>query len=300
MKIISTVILAFFLVMCSHSSSKKNSNINGEKTRTEEANEKSNGEEPVPLTEKVIEIDYLGQETPDFVPEVFAPGLISTASDESSFEIGVNGREMIFAREGKIMLVTKSDSGWSGPEIAPFSGRYVDGECCFSPDGMKILFASRRTLPGAGGTLNTWVSDRQDNSWSEPAPLESPFYEKTVHAVSIASSGNIYCSGIDRFVFSNGLYASRSQLQPAIDGSHPFIAPDESILLFIAPARGRRDTDIYLSRQQEGTWSVPEPLPEYINTSGMESNPFISPDGRFLFFIRNYDVYWTDLKNLKL
>ena len=48
MKIISTIILAFFLVMCSHSSSKKNSNINGEKTRTEEANEKSNGEEPVP------------------------------------------------------------------------------------------------------------------------------------------------------------------------------------------------------------------------------------------------------------
>lgn len=300
MRIISTIILAFFLVMCSHSSGKKDSKISGEKTRTEEANEKSNGEEPVPLTENTIEIDYLGQQVPDSIPVVFAPGLISTAADESSFEININGREMIFAREGKIMLVTKSDSGWSGPEIAPFSGQYVDGECCFSPDGMKIFFASRRSLPGAGGTLNTWVSGRQDNYWSEPAPLESPFYEKTVHAVSIASSGNIYCSGIDRFVSGNGVYANRSQLEPEIDGSHPFIAPDESFLLFVAPARGRRDPDLYISRQQEGNWSIPEPLSEHINTTGIESNPFISPDGRFLFFIRNYDVYWTDLKNLML
>jgi hypothetical protein len=130
---------------------------------------------------------------------------------------------------------------------------------------------------------------------------QSPdIYEHTVHAVSMASSGNIYCSGIDCFVISDGAYANRTRLQPDIDGSHPYIAPDESFLLFSAPAPGRRDTDLYVSHRLEGSWSTPEPLPEHINTTGIESNPFVSPDGRYLFFIRHYDVYWINLKNLLL
>jgi Tol biopolymer transport system component len=116
----------------------------------------------------------------------------------------------------------------------------------------------------------------------------------------MANSGNIYCSGIDCFLLNTGVYENRTRLQPGIKGAHPFIAPDESFLLFSAPAPGRRDPDLYVSRQQEGTWSKPEPLPALINTTGVESNPFVSPDGRYLFFIRKYDVYWADLKNLLL
>ena len=237
--------------------------------------------------------DYLGETPPDTMAVIFAKDLVSTGVDESSFEINKQGDEIIFAREGKIMIMEKRGSEWSQPTVAPFSGNGIDGECCFSPDGEKIFFASRRNLPGAKGSLNTWISEKENGNWSDPSPLKSPFFEQTTHAVSVAGSGNIYCSGLSVFYRSDNGYSSISELNGGMKGSHPYIAPDESYIIFARPAHGRRDPDLHISFRKNDIWTDPVHLNDNINTSHIESNPFVTPDGKFLFFIRKYDVYWV-------
>jgi outer membrane protein OmpA-like peptidoglycan-associated protein len=47
--------------------------------------------------------------------------------------------------------------------------------------------------------------------------------------------------------------------------------------------------DIYCSKKISGKWQKPVKLPKQINTSEYESDPCISPDGKTLFFVRNFD-----------
>lgn len=73
-------------------------------------------------------------------------------------------------------------------------------------------------------------------------------------------------------------------------------------------------SDIYVSYKQGNKWSKPTALPAEINSKGRETTPFVTPDGRYLFFSSNghtkgmggYDVYvvermgssWGEVKNL--
>ena len=85
---------------------------------------------------------------------------------------------------------------------------------------------------------------------------------------------------------------------------HPFIAPDESYLLFDSErANGFGDSDIYISyRQQNGEWGAPINLGDKINTEAWEAAATVTPDGKYLFFNRNIgsdefenvDIFWVD------
>jgi hypothetical protein len=69
----------------------------------------------------------------------------------------------------------------------------------------------------------------------------------------------------------------------------PFLPPDQSYLLF------QRSYDIYVSfRGPAGAWMDPVALPAPVNTRDMELCPTVSPDGRYLFFIRGGRVFWVD------
>lgn len=57
----------------------------------------------------------------------------------------------------------------------------------------------------------------------------------------------------------------------------------------------------------EGKWQEPENLGPPVNTDEGEGTPFISPDGSYLLFSRQYDLYisyrkedggWTEPENL--
>ena len=43
-------------------------------------------------------------------------------------------------------------------------------------------------------------------------------------------------------------------------------------------------TDIYVVHRDGKSWGDAEPLPESINSEGRETTPYITPDGRYLFF----------------
>ena len=242
-----------------------------------------------------LECDYLGLEPPGDEPVVFAPGVISTSAMEYRCIISPNGKEVFFTREAAIYSLKKrEDGGWTDPAPATFSGREIDGESCLSWDGNRIYFSSRRPLSGAKQALNVWICDKTAEGWGEPQPMASPVNDQTVHALSVAENDNIYASGLIRLRFVEGKYLEQEKLTPDIKGLSPFVARDESFILFAKRQQQGYASDLFITfSNPDGTWGDPISLGERINTSAKESNPSISPDGKFMFFGRAEDIFWV-------
>ena len=84
------------------------------------------------------------------------------------------------------------------------------------------------------------------------------------------------------------------------DDWDPFVAPDESFLLWASDRPGGYGgMDLYISFRSElnQEWGPPINLGNNINTENYEVAPRLSPDGKFLFFDRpmqgTQDIYWV-------
>lgn len=250
---------------------------------------------PAPFAAEPLRGAYLGQTPPGREPLPFAPGVVSTKADEYAFEVSRDGDEILFARNGALWLASRRpDGAWTDPAIAPFSGRHVDGESCYAPDGRRIYFSSRRPLPGAKHAANLWVCERLPDGWGQPCALRGLVADKSLHAVSIAANGTIYDTGIVRFRPDGAGYGPAEVLTPPTAGGWPFVAPDESYLIFGQRPAGQRAPDLHIIFQKaDGTWTAPIRLENGINTPRIEGNPFVTADGAYLFFSRQFDVYWA-------
>jgi len=255
---------------------------------------------------------YLGQPEPGDTPVQFAPDLISTEGIQHCFPaFSPDGLELYwttFDMEGErprpeIWFMKATDTGWSKPQVAPFSGQYSDHNPVFSHDGSRLYFASRR--PGAlesKGCL--WYLERTDDGWSDPKPLGSPpNTELSATQPTFTTNGNLYfvCSfpnvkwnrTIYRCEKSDSGYTAPIALPPPVrteDANvYPYIAPDESFLLFgsTRPGGSSTETDLYFShRNEDGSWEQPIHLDSTINDGFSVSFPFVTHDGKYLFFNR--------------
>ncbi|MCK4664035.1 MAG: PD40 domain-containing protein [Bacteroidales bacterium] len=262
----------------------------------------------------VVKGPYLGQNPPDTIPELFAPGIISTGMNNRDIAITPNGKEIYFCiNMGNFsystILFTKQVNGkWTEPEVASFASvpGYMNIEPCISPDGKKFYFVSDRPDKNAGeteGESDIWVMDRNGDSWSEPYNLGEPVC--TEHAEffpSVTKDGTLYFTrqikgeqtdNIYRSRLVNGKYTEPEKLGKEINCGisqfNAFIAPDESYI--IVPAWGREDSyggvDYYIVfRNEDDTWSEPINMGEEINNKqGAEWSPYVSPDRKYFFFM---------------
>jgi hypothetical protein len=63
------------------------------------------------------------------------------------------------------------------------------------------------------------------------------------------------------------------------------LTADGNTMYFVTDRKGAKSsTDIYMVQRNGKSWGEAEPLPFHINTTGRETTPYISPDGRYLFF----------------
>jgi len=98
------------------------------------------------------------------------------------------------------------------------------------------------------------------------------------------------------------------------DGNATLTA-DGQTMYFVSERNAKNKmSDIYVSYKRGNEWSKAEALPDAINSKGRETTPYITPDGRYLFFSSNghansmggYDVFvvermgssWGEVKNL--
>lgn len=209
----------------------------------------------------------------------------------------------------------------TGMDFSPFP--YRDG----------IVFVSSRPKKESPSTeadsfLNLfYASEAEDGSFSTPQPLEadiiSPYHEGPV----------VFFQGETKKIFTRNAFVKRSKVRggsvsalelamssltpsgrwsepvalPFVDRAysvgHPAISADGRTLYFSSNMPGTvGESDLFVSRLENGVWTRPENLGHYINTPGQELFPFLYRDS-LLFFASNghggmggLDIFYCDIK----
>ena len=259
---------------------------------------------------------YLGQEPPGMMPEVFAPGIISTGFHEHSFpSFSPDGKQVLWTQGMKsnykykfpIALIMMENEGrrWSKPKYMDFSLNGDSGEGFFSPDDNRIYFSSSHNESNVDREkemFDIWITERTHRGWSIPKNIGEPIntsnhefqptltIDNTLYYLGHYEGGrNNY--GIYRSRFKDGEFQSPELLPEHINTEHidwtPFIAPDESYLLFASFRPGGHGSgDLYICfRSGDDTWSEAINLGPTINKNDNERYPYVSPDGKYLFYL---------------
>ena len=256
----------------------------------------------------VLSGPYFGQKAPGIIPEVFEPKIISTGLDELNSIFSPDGREFYFCIRNSMGAVSifqlkMENKIWSAPKLLPFASRFGDIDVTMSPDGKKILFSSRRPVPGSDKPkedYDFWMAEREGNTWGNPIYLgEDINSDRHDFYPMMTNNGTIYFSSqregpgtnnIYRSELVDGKYAKAVKLGEAINTEHrefdPYISPDESILIFTSSRpEGLGSGDLYISfKDKDGDWTKAKNMGDKINTHGSEYCSMISPDGKYLFF----------------
>ena len=253
---------------------------------------------------------YLGQDPPGLEPRLYAPGLISTSlHDDGPPKFSPDGTEVYFRKWAvphDIIGHMRQISGtWTAPAQFAVFGRYLVGAPCFKPDGSGAYFLSRRPRSGEGepDDYNIWYADRTAAGWGDLTYLDEPVNTMDNDYIwSVASDGTMYLQGnyeggqggydiwISEMV--DGVHQAAVNAGPPLNTEHvesaPFVAPDESFIVFCS--YGRDDVlgsiDLYVSfRDAEGGWGPGINLGPTVNSEQSDKFPALSPDGKYLFFV---------------
>jgi RNA polymerase sigma factor (sigma-70 family) len=250
---------------------------------------------------------------PGLTPQVFAPGFISL---DNRFEYGIclssSGQECYFVTGAprwaslQIMQTRYENGAWTSPVRASFSKSYsmtpslADGDTSmyFSQD--KSIYKSVRTITG----------------WSPPIQQPGPVSLFEEHSCKVSDLGNIWvCSGrvggkgrCDIWRLEkrgrNFIPANIQAINSAHYDCNPAPGPHEEYVVFTSERPGGfGGTDLYISfADGRRGWTAPRNLGPGINTSADEDSPYISPDNKNLFFVRqsqiDSDIYWVDVSAL--
>jgi hypothetical protein len=245
-------------------------------------------------------------------PELYGAGVFSTGAWDFFLAFSADERHALFCRANDdfsaydIFETTMIGGHWRAPTRASFASQWSNADPHLSADGRTLYFVSNRPGPGETAphaTYDIWITERTpDDAWGSPRRLPAPVSEPDVDefSPSVATNGNLYfgseCSGghggFDLWVARKveGGYAPPENLGDSINTAggevEPWIAPDESYLIF--SAKGRADStgryDLYLSRRVRGEWTRAQPLGHGVNTTWQDFNQSVSPDGRWLYF----------------
>lgn len=271
----------------------------------------------------VLKGEYLGQEKPGAIPELFAHELFSLPGiNPLGLSFTPDGRELYFTswrREPRAVIVCmkRIEDEWTRPEAVPFSGKYMDWDLNLSPDGKKLFFSSKRPIEEDGEPQeygDLWFVEKDEHgNWGRPKHLGSKVNGESdeVHP-TVSRRGtlyffldtekdapDIYCSE-----FKDGAYASPKKLGASVNTEHadmdPFVAPDESYLIFHSDRPGGHGrVDLYISfRNKDGSWATAKNMGIPINSEGSDYCGRVTPDGKYLIFSSRRGgkkgIYWVD------
>ena len=264
--------------------------------------------------------------------ELFAPGVISDARQQWRITFTPDGATAYFAasdgffpvtRQATVYVARRRGAEWSPPEVASFSGTWSDIDPFVSPDGQRLYFSSIRPVNGeTRGDLDLWVMDRVGDGWSAPVRLGDEVNTPDDELYPSASrDGTLYYATGPRapaagrhwdifraygrgagFTRGERLGASVNRApdesEPGLQAAwdfNPEISADGRMLIFTSLRPGSGLGDLYVSHRRGGQWSQARSVGPLVNTTADEYHPTLSPDGRWLYFVRrqagNGDFY---------
>ena len=215
----------------------------------------------------------------------------------------------------RIFRVRWERGAWTAPDTVRLGESPSDLYPALSPDGNRLVFTSYRRVPGDTSShpnAHLWYSDRVGNEWGaplfmakansvgsyHPQPIFGP--EGALYFMRISPDGRRKAQLYTRW---NGReYDPPDTVRAFTRWEHwrsdqyvweGALTPDgRAIILSVSAldsARRRAPADLWASRlQKDGSWSEPRPLGAGVNSAAMEHFVFFSPDGREMFFVRDF------------
>ncbi|WP_323756030.1 alpha/beta hydrolase-fold protein [Roseivirga sp.] len=255
----------------------------------------------------VLEGPYFGQKPPGIIAEPFAPGIVSKEGWEIEGVFAPSMKEFYFVtRSSKETPITvigfrQQDNTWK--KYIEFPRR---GEISFSPDGSRMHMAEG-------------YKDRKGEGWSERKSL-GPMFDRDdwgIMRLTASSKGTYvfddYKSGdvIRISTIKDGIRQEPKKMGTMVNTgkwtAHPFIAPDESYLIWDSEREGGYGgSDLYISfRQKDGAWGPAINMGDKVNTDKWDAYASVTSDGKYILFNRriddginndnmNVDIYWVD------
>jgi hypothetical protein len=251
-----------------------------------------------------LEGPLLGQTPPGMVAEPFAPGVISTEGWELEGVFAPGMKEFYFTTKnaegerGYIIGLRQTDNVWQ---------KYIElerrGEIVFSKDGNRMHMAKG-------------YRDRVGDGWSELKSIGPLLDHKElgIMRLSPSASGTYviddYLTDVIRIsVIKDGERQKPEPMSEIVNTgkwtAHPFIAPDESYLIWDSEREGGfGESDLYISfRQEDNSWGPAVNMGEAVNSPRWDAFATVTPDGKYMLFQRgmdeennDVDIYWVDAK----
>ena len=249
---------------------------------------------------------YFGQEPPGMEPEIFAPGFISSPDlSEYSGAFSPDGSEYYFYRYSRtteaVLLYSKNiDGRWSLPEQLEVTGEYAAFEPYVTFDNQRLYFAWGYPVPAGQPRFPYFFVERTETGWSEPAYAGQGMFLSssrdgqlyTTDMSSRAVDGKTYLA---RITLEDGVFADYERLEietPWGNPAHPCIALDGSYILFDVGSGNH----LFISfKMADGTWGEPIDLTRH-GFEPQAGGAYISPDGKYLFFSLDQDIWWVDIE----
>jgi serine/threonine protein kinase/Tol biopolymer transport system component len=198
---------------------------------------------------------------------------------------------------------------------ATINSNFNEGTPFITRDGQLLFFTSNR--PEGEGAHDIWVSkcNSTDGSWTSPVNLGP-----TINGPGQDFFPCVSSDGLSLYFFSereggygngdiwvstrqslNDVWPESVNVGPPINGpyfdSAPHISPDGLEFYFTSNRGGGLDLWVASRINVKDNWSEPRNLGPTINSNKVDSCPFLSADGLYLFFNSKrggqQDLYWT-------
>jgi serine/threonine protein kinase/Tol biopolymer transport system component len=221
--------------------------------------------------------------------------------------VGSNKKWMLSALDLWVATRETTTDNWSTPENpgSTINTTGPDGSACLSADGLTLIFDSGR--PEGNGGVDLWMTTRANvsDSWDMPKNLGPAVNSSAADiGASITADGLSLYFGSDRpggsgfwdiyvttRVTISAPWEEAENLGPTINSvgfdGHPYITPDGLVLIFCSDRPGGfGDWDIWVTMRatSDDDWGAPMNLGPIVNTTFGEAEPFLSSDGRVLYF----------------
>lgn len=246
-----------------------------------------------------LEDPFFGQKPPGSIPEIFDPRIVSTEHSEPAIAFSPDIEEIYFRRTDEelenhaLVAIQYKDNLWAESFVVPNGGE-------ISPDG-KIMH------------IGNEYRERTSSGWSEVKNLGAPYDSIPIMRLTASSKGTYYfdtspfydkTSRVGTISYSRLIDGIREEprtleIDMTLNKSHPFIAPDESYLIFDS-RRENGHLDMYISfRQKDGSWGAAINLGDKINTERPDAYGSVTSDGKYFFFTRflgngKKNTMWVD------
>jgi len=268
---------------------------------------------------------YIDQNKPSTTAKIFAPNFISK---EHAAEFGSvfskDGTEFYYADDthgkAEIRYTKLQNKKWTTPTKVISHEKYSYNDPFLSPDETELFYISDmpRNKLDTIKDYDIWYSKKINNKWSTPINAgELINSDKNEYYISFTSNGKMYFASnknaaehrshdFDIYAAKKieGIFGKPKKLSDSINTKRfegdVFVSPDESYLIVSSARReGFGNGDLYISfKNKDETWSKAKNMGKAVNTKGHEICPFVTSDGKFLFYTSNQDIYWISTKIL--